>query len=156
MKKLFLITGLEGTGRTKNARFLCERHSDCLSYCSTEGKSIDTIFNEVRKSETKGVLLDGFPQTTEEMYALDKKLKEETDIQLTLVLNLEAKDTIRKERLDHNLVKEKDELDKINLKEIQAFYKEKGLLKVQNSEEYLANICSVTELIVRPRLGEVI
>jgi len=156
MKKLFLITGLEGTGRTKNARFLCERHSECLSYYNTEGKSIDTIFNEVHNCETKGVLLDGFPRTTEEMYALDKKLKEEKDIELTLVLNLEANDKVREERLAHTLVKEKDELDKINLKEIQSFYKEKGLLKIQNSEDYLSNICAVTELIVFPRLGEVI
>ncbi len=156
MKKLFLITGLEGTGRTKNARFLCERHSECLSYYNTEGKSIDTILNEVKRSDTKGVLLDGFPQTTEEMYALDEKLKEEKDIELTLVLNLEATDKVREERLKHTLVKEKDELDKINLKEIQSFYKKKGLLKVQNSEDYLSNICAVTELIVFPRLGEVI
>jgi len=155
MKKLFLITGLEGTGRTKNARYLCDRHAECLSYYNTEGKSIDTIFKEVRESETKGVLLDGFPQTTEEMYALDVKLKEEEGIELTLVLKLEAKDTIREERLNHTLVKEKDEIDKRNLKEIESFYKEKGLLKVQKSEEYLSNICAVTELIVFPRLGDI-
>ncbi|CAA6807951.1 MAG: Unknown protein [uncultured Sulfurovum sp.] len=155
MKKLFLITGLEGTGRTKNARYLCDRHSECLTYYSTEGKSIDTIFKEVEGFNTKGVLLDGYPRTTEEMYALDGKLKEEEDIELTLVLNLEAKDEIREERMEHTLVKAEDELDKKNLKEIQSFYKEKGLLKVQSSEEYLSNICSVTELIVLPRLGNI-
>ena len=75
-------------------------------------------------------------------------------MELTLVLNLEAKDNIREERLNHTLVKEKDEIDKRNLKEIQSFYKEKGLLKMQNSDEYLSNICAVTELSIRPRLGD--
>jgi len=153
MKKLFLITGLEGTGRTKNARYLCDRHPECLSYYDTEGKSIDTIFKEVGEFETKGVLLDGFPQTAEDMYAMDVKLKEDEDMELALVLKLEAKDNIREERLNNTLVKEKDDIDKINLQEIQSFYKEKGLLKVQNSEDFLSNICAVTELIVRPRLG---
>lgn len=154
MKKLFLITGLEGTGRTKNARYLCDRHSECLSYYNTDEKSIDTIFKEVGNTKTKGVLLDGFPHTTEEMYALDVKLKKEEGIELALVLNLEAQDNIREERLGYPLLKEKDEIDKTNSKEIQSFYKEKGLLKVHNSEDYLSNICAVTELIIRPRLGD--
>lgn len=153
MKKLFLITGLKGTGRTQNVRYLCDRHPECLSYYDTEGKSIDTILKEVGESKTKGVLLDGFPQTSEEMYALDVKLEAEEGIELALVLKLEAEDSTREERLGY-LSKEKDEIDKKNLKEIQAFYKKKGLLKVQNSEAYLSNICAVTELIVRPRLGD--
>ena len=154
MKKLFLITGLEGTGRTENAHYICDRHAECLSYCDTKGKSIDIIFKEVQESETKGILIDGFPLTPEDMHALDSRLKEDNGIELALVLNLEAKDNVREERLKHTLEKEKDEIDKSNLKEIQSFYKEKGLLKVQNSEEYLANICAVTELFVRPRLGD--
>ena len=155
MKKLFLITGLDGSGRTKNARYLCDRHSECLSYYDTEGKTIDTIFNFVEESETKGVLLDGFPQTTEDMYALDQKLKNEEEMELALVLNLEATDKVREERIGSSLEKERDERDKQNLKEIQSFYKEKGLLKVQKNEDYLLNSCAVTELIIRPRLGDV-
>lgn len=156
MKKLFLITGLEGTGRTKSARYVCDRHAECLSYYETKGKSIDSIFKEVCESETRGILLDGFPKTTEEMYALDVKLKEEKGVELTLVLNLEANDEIRKERLEHTFIQDKDETDKRNLRAIQSFYKEKGLLKIQKSEEYLSNIYALTELIVRPRLGNIL
>lgn len=46
MKKLFLITGLKGRAGTQNARYVCDRHSECFTYDNTEGKSIDTMLEE--------------------------------------------------------------------------------------------------------------
>ncbi len=128
MKKLFLIIGAPGSGKTTDAELIAERNSDKIVHYSTGdllraevasgselGKTIksyidngnlvpleiviNTIKNAIEKAPKDIVLIDGFPRSVEQMKALDEMLKTSNDIELVNVIEVEVSEDVARERV---------------------------------------------------------
>ncbi len=128
MKKLFLIIGAPGSGKTTDASIIAERNSDKINHYSTGdmlraevesgsdlGKEIDsyiskgelvplqivlnTIINAIKNSDKDIVLIDGFPRSVEQMREFDKLLQNEDDIKLVSVIEVRVSEAVAKERI---------------------------------------------------------
>lgn len=128
MKKLFLIIGAPGSGKTTDASIIAERNSNTINHYSTGdmlraevasgselGKEIDsyiskgalvpleivvnTIISAIKGSDKDVVIIDGFPRSVEQMTALDKLLESEDDIKLVSVIEARVSEAVAKERI---------------------------------------------------------
>jgi adenylate kinase len=128
MKKLFLIIGAPGSGKTTDAEIIAKNNSDKIAHYSTGdllraeiasgselGKTIEsftskgnlvpldivinTIVSAIKNSSKDIILIDGFPRSVEQMNALDEILKKENDIKLVSVIEVEVSENTAKERV---------------------------------------------------------
>jgi adenylate kinase len=128
MKKLFLIIGAPGSGKTTDASIIAEKHSETIVHYSTGdmlreevasgselGQTIDdfiskgalvplniiidTIISAIKGAPTDVVLIDGYPRSTEQMTALDEILQNESDIELVSVIEVRVSEEVAKERI---------------------------------------------------------
>ncbi len=128
MKKLFLIIGAPGSGKTTDAELIAERNSDTLTHYSTgdllreevasgseRGKIIDsyiskgnivpieiaieTIISAIKNARTDSIIIDGYPRSNEQMNALDDYLNRETNIKLVNVIEVEVSEETARERV---------------------------------------------------------
>ncbi len=128
MKKLFLIIGAPGSGKTTDAELIAERNSDTLTHYSTgdllreevasgseRGKIIDsyiskgnivpieiaieTIISAIKNARTDSIIIDGYPRSNEQMNALDDYLNRETNIELINVIEVEVSEETARERV---------------------------------------------------------
>ncbi len=128
MKKLFLIIGAPGSGKTTDASIIAEKNSDTIAHYSTGdmlraevasgsdlGKEIDsyiskgqlvplaivlnTIVNAVKNSDKGVVIIDGFPRSVEQMIEFNKLLENEKDIKLEAVIEARVSQEVAKERI---------------------------------------------------------
>ena len=128
MKKLFLIIGAPGSGKTTDAELIAEKNSDKIVHYSTGdllreevasgselGKTIksyidngnlvpleiviNTIKNAITKAPKDVILIDGFPRSIEQMKALDDMLKNSDNIDLVNVLEVEVSEEVAKDRV---------------------------------------------------------
>jgi len=128
MKKLFLIIGAPGSGKTTDAELIAERNSDKIVHYSTGdllraevasgselGQTIksyidngnlvpleiviNTIKSAIEKAPKDIVLIDGFPRSVEQMKALDEMLKNSDDIELVSVIEVEVSEDVARERV---------------------------------------------------------
>ncbi len=127
-KKLFLIIGAPGSGKTTDAQIIAERNSDKIAHYSTgemlreevasgsdlgkeidsyisKGKLvplnivIDTIVNAIKNSDKDVILIDGFPRSVEQMKKLDEILANESEIELASVIEVKVSQDVAKERI---------------------------------------------------------
>ena len=128
MKKLFLIIGAPGSGKTTDASIIAEQNSDKINHYSTGdmlrdevasgselGKEIDgfiskgqlvplqivlnTIISAIKNSDKDIVIIDGFPRSVEQMTEFDKLLENENDIELLSVIEARVSEAVAKERI---------------------------------------------------------
>ncbi len=128
MKKLFLIIGAPGSGKTTDASIIAQNHSDSIVHYSTGdmlreevasgselGKTIDgfiakgalvplniiidTIISAINNAPVDVVLIDGYPRSTEQMTALDEILSNQSDIELVSVIEVRVSQAVAQERI---------------------------------------------------------
>jgi len=128
MKKLFLIIGAPGSGKTTDASIIADKHSDDIVHYSTGdmlreevargselGETIesyiskgalvplniiiDTIVSAIKNSPKNAVLIDGYPRSVEQMVAFDEILDRESDIDLLSVIEVRVSEDVAKERI---------------------------------------------------------
>ena len=118
MKKLFLIIGAPGSGKTTDAELIAKKHDNITHYStgdmlraeiasgSQRGKTIDsfvskglivpieivieTIVGAIKKAPTNTVVIDGYPRSIEQMTELDKYLLNESEVELVNVIEVEV------------------------------------------------------------------
>lgn len=128
MKKLFLIIGAPGSGKTTDASIIAEKNSDAIVHYSTGdmlreevasdselGQTIesyiskgalvplniivDTIVSAIKNAPVANVLIDGYPRSTEQMTAFDKLVSQEDDIELASVIEVRVSEQVARERI---------------------------------------------------------
>ena len=116
MKKLFLIIGAPGSGKTTDAELIALKHDTITHYStgdmfraeiasgSERGALIDsfvskgnlvpieiaieTIVSAIKKAPTDIVIIDGYPRSNEQMLELDKYLAKEPEVTLKNVIEV--------------------------------------------------------------------
>lgn len=128
MKKLFLIIGAPGSGKTTDAEIIAEKNSENTAHFSTGellrdevasgselGKTIDsfiskgnlvplnividTIVGAIKSSDKEVILIDGFPRSGEQMRALDEILQGDSEVSLKSVIEVEVSEEVAKDRV---------------------------------------------------------
>lgn len=128
MKKLFLIIGAPGSGKTTDAELIAERNADTIVHYSTGellraevasgselGQKIDsyvskgnlcpldivinTIVTALKNSPKDVILIDGFPRSEEQMTALDELLAKEDSVELTNVIEVQVSEEVACDRV---------------------------------------------------------
>ena len=118
MKKLFLIIGAPGSGKTTDAELIAAKHENITHYStgdmfraeilsgSKRGQIIDTyasagnivpidlaietIIGAIKKAPTPIVVIDGYPRSVEQMQELDNYLINEKEVELVNVIEIEV------------------------------------------------------------------
>lgn len=127
MKKLFLIIGAPGSGKTTDAELIAEKNDNITHYSTGDmfraevasgselGKTIesfiskgnlvpieiviDTIVGAIKKAPTDVVVIDGYPRSTEQMEELDKYLANESDVELVSVIEVAVSEETARDRV---------------------------------------------------------
>ena len=128
MKKLFLIIGAPGSGKTTDAQIIAERNSDDIVHYSTgdllraevasgseRGKRIDsfiskglivpieiaieTITSAIKAAPSDVILFDGYPRSFEQMDELDKFLQNDSSIELISVIEVVVSEEVARDRV---------------------------------------------------------
>lgn len=127
-KKLFLIIGAPGSGKTTDAAMIAERNSEIIAHYSTgdllraevaSGSdrgtiidsyiskglivpiaiAIDTITSAIKASDADVILFDGYPRSFEQMSELDAYLSEDNSITLMSVIEVVVSEDVARERV---------------------------------------------------------
>ena len=127
MKKLFLIIGAPGSGKTTDASMIAEKNENIVHYSTGDmlreevgsgselGQEIEsyiskgalvpleiivnTIVSAINNAPVDNVLIDGYPRSTEQMTAFDELVSKENNIKLASVIEVRVSQDIAKERI---------------------------------------------------------
>ncbi|MCW9026479.1 MAG: adenylate kinase [Thiovulaceae bacterium] len=127
MKKLFLIIGAPGSGKTTDAELIAKENESITHYSagdmfrsevasgSERGKLIDsfiskgeivpidiaieTIVGAIKKAPTNVVIIDGYPRSIEQMQSLDSYLRDEDSVELSNVIEVSVSEDVARDRV---------------------------------------------------------
>jgi len=127
MKKLFLIIGAPGSGKTTDASIIAEKNENIVHYSTGDmlreevgsgsdlGKEIEsyiskgalvpleiivnTIVSAINNAPVANVLIDGYPRSVEQMTAFDALVSKEDNIELASVIEVRVSEDVAKERI---------------------------------------------------------
>ncbi len=127
MKKLFLIIGAPGSGKTTDASIIAEKNENIVHYSTGDmlreevgsgsklGKEIEsyiskgalvpldiivnTIVSAINNAPVANVLIDGYPRSVEQMIAFDELVAKEENIELASVIEVRVSEEVAKERI---------------------------------------------------------
>ena len=127
MKKLFLIIGTPGSGKTTDASIIAKKNENIVHYSTGDmlreevasgselGQTIesfiskgalvplniiiDTIISAIKNAPVDNILIDGYPRSVEQMTALDELLEKEDDIELVSTIEVRVSEDVAKERI---------------------------------------------------------
>ena len=127
MKKLFLIIGAPGSGKTTDASIIAEKNDNIVHYSTGDmlreevasgsklGAEIDsyiskgalvplqiivnTIVSAINNAPVDNVLIDGYPRSTEQMIAFDELVNKEDNIELASVIEVRVSESVARERI---------------------------------------------------------
>ena len=127
MKKLFLIIGAPGSGKTTDASIIAEKNENIVHYSTGDmlreevasgsdlGKEIEsyiskgalvpleiivnTIVSAINNAPVDNVLIDGYPRSTEQMTAFDELVSKEDNIELASVIEVRVSEEVARQRI---------------------------------------------------------
>jgi len=127
MKKLFLIIGAPGSGKTTDTELIAEQNDEITHYSTGDmlraevasgselGAEIDgfiskglivpikiaieTIVNAIKNAPTDVIIIDGYPRSMEQLNALDEYLTTDSSLELCSVIEVEVSEDTARDRV---------------------------------------------------------